>query len=320
MRTLVTGTTGFVGRHFVRHLHEMGVESFALALDGQRVDLRDEDGIRDAISCIQPDAVVHLAGQTSVAQSIHSPLESIEVNFLGTHNLLNGLKRANFDGRLLFVSSSEVYGAISPHLLPATEDLPLKPKSPYALSKVGAEALCHQWASVERMDIVIARPFNHFGAGQDTRFVLPAFAKQVAEAVHGLRPPVISVGDISVSRDFTDVRDVVHAYYLLLKKGQTGEVYNVCSEKGYLIRSLLEELISASKMEIEVRQDPKKMRPNEQRAVIGSCAKLVGATKWQPKIAIEEGLSGLLEYWLENMEGETRNTAFPSVELGARVQ
>src|SRR5207302_554158 len=190
----------------------------------------DRDEVLRAVKILRPRAVIHLAAHSWVPQSFKEPMETYDVNFVGTFNLLSALQKTGFHGRFLFVSSSDIYGQVSPEALPITEEHPSKPRSPYAVSKVAAEALCSQWSQTETdIEIVVARPFVHIGPGQSDRFVISNFARQIIEIKRTRREALVEVGDIDVTRDFTDVRDVVRAYELLLARGVPGEVYNICS-------------------------------------------------------------------------------------------
>jgi GDP-4-dehydro-6-deoxy-D-mannose reductase len=266
-------------------------------LAGEAVDVRDAKKVERAVAEICPEAVIHLAAQSFVPQSFDDPLETLQINFLGTFNLLQALKHHGFRGRFLFVSSADVYGAVSPELLPISEDTPLKPRSPYGVSKVASEALCVQWAQTEELSVIVARPFNHIGAGQSDRFVVASLAKQIASAKRRHEKPVFHVGDLDVTRDFTDVRDVVRAYLLLLAGGENGAVYNICSGVERSIRSVLEELLRLAGIEAEVRQDDKRIRASEQKRLVGSADKIRIQTGWQPHIPFGDSLKAVLENW-----------------------
>jgi GDP-4-dehydro-6-deoxy-D-mannose reductase len=291
-KLLLTGASGFVGG-FVQQV----MPCVPLERGGQIVDLRDAASTNDAIRSIRPDAVIHLAAQTFVPQSFSDPRETFDINFLGTFNLLSALKQSKFAGRFLLVSSSDVYGLVHPATLPVTETALPRPRSPYAVSKVAAEALCFQWSQTEGFEIVIARPFNHIGPGQRPDFVISGFAKQIAEIKRGRHPTVVEVGDIDVTRDFSDVRDVVRAYQLLLNQGKPGETYNVCSGVECSVRSLLNQLLSRAGVKADIRQDPARLRPSEQRRIYGSAQKLNADVGWQPTHSIEQTLDDILDYW-----------------------
>jgi GDP-4-dehydro-6-deoxy-D-mannose reductase len=297
LKVLLTGASGFVGSYMQGVL-----PCVPLVSGGQEVDLRRPDELRQPIRTIRPDAVIHLAAQSFVPRSFLDPVETFDINFYGTFNLLNALEQEGFSGSFLFVSSGDTYGVVPPERLPIVEDQPLRPRNPYAVSKVAAEALCFQWSVKSRFKIVMARSFNHIGPRQRTDFVVSDFAKQVAEIRKGLRGPVIRTGDIEVTRDFTDVRDIVRAYQMLLERGENGEIYNVCSGREVRISNILSRLIEIAGVQVAVEPDPERMRSAEQKRNYGSYAKLHNATGWQPKIELEQTLQDILEYWERELE------------------
>lgn len=296
-KLLITGGTGFVGSFIQTSLansaNPYGLELVPL----QIIELRDPSGLARLCAETRPDFVIHLAAQSFVPQSFTNPHETFEINFFGTLNLLQALKQSDFQGRLLFVGSGDMYGLVGPETLPVTENIPLKPRNPYAVSKVAAEALCYQWSQTEGMNIVMARPFNHIGPGQSERFVVSDFARQIVEIKLGRREAEILTGDIDVTRDFTDVRDVVRAYLLLVQHGENGEVYNVCSGKEISIREILEQLMMLAGVNASIKRDAARLRPAEQRRVYGSCDKLRGALGWQPEFPLAQSLTDNLNYW-----------------------
>lgn len=296
MATLLTGASGFVGA-FV----QCQIPCVAFDHAGQHVDLRDAVAVRTAIEQIRPDGVIHLAGQSFVPASFDNPRETYDINFLGTFNLLAALKESDFRGRMLAVGSGDTYGLVPEARLPITEDQPLRPRSPYAVSKVAAEALCYQWSQMEKFALVMTRSFNHFGPGQSERFVVSDFARQVVEIKRGLREPVLSVGDIDVTRDFTDVRDAVAAYALLLERGGNGEIYNLCSGIERSVRSILVRLLELADVDARIVQDPARLRIGEQRRFRGSYEKLHRDTGWEPAISIDQSLQDILRNWEERL-------------------
>lgn len=289
---LLTGATGFVGNYV-----QQETPCVPLTEGETPIDLKNSSALVRVVRVVNPDAVIHLAAQSFVPESIQNPLHTYEVNFLGTLNLLAALKENGFRGRMLYVGSSDTYGLVDSASLPVVEDSPLRPRNPYAVSKVAAEALCYQWSQTGSFEVVMVRPFNHIGPGQSERFVISDFARQVVEIKGGLRPSLIRVGDIDVTRDFTDVRDVVRAYALLLERGGNGEVYNVCSGKERSVLSVLESLLRLAGVEAEIVQDAERLRKSEQRRVFGSFAKLHEATGWQPEIPFEQSLKDILTDW-----------------------
>lgn len=246
------------------------------------------------MAAIRPDAVIHLAGLTSVADSFVDPEVFFDVNFGGTRNLLKALRGAAFSGRFLFVSSGDCYGIVAGDELPIAETHPLRPRSPYAVSKVAAEALCFQWSQTEQLDAVLSRSFNHVGPGQDDRFAIASFARQVARVRDGLAAPRIVTGDLDVTRDLTDVRDVVRAYFALLEKGRTGEVYNVGSGHETRLRDVVDGLLDAARVDAEIVSDPARIRPGEQRRAAADTRKIQHDTGWSPAIPLSQTLVDML--------------------------
>jgi GDP-4-dehydro-6-deoxy-D-mannose reductase len=318
VKILVTGGRGFVGRHLAALLLSAGHE--VVILDVPRVSGADgagapkaaetESGEGEIYECdildfkrlaglmrkVKPDAVVHLAALSSAGRSFMNPTEAFEVNTQGTMNTLEAVKGAGLHPRVLIVSSAEVYCAPDGDG-PLSEDSPIGPVSPYALGKACAELVAFHYQSVWGVDVVVVRPFNHTGPGQTDVFVLPSFAKQIVEAEKGLREPKLSVGDLNVTRDFSDVRDVVAAYRLLLERRPRGRIYNVCSGRGYVIRELLDRLISLSKIKMEIGVDQARLRTNETPALVGDNALITRDLGWRPRIQIEQTLEDLLEHW-----------------------
>jgi GDP-4-dehydro-6-deoxy-D-mannose reductase len=293
-KILVTGSSGFVGQHFARMAHIAPLE-----MDGKFVDLLDVHGVEAAVAAIRPDAVVHLAAQSFVPESFRDPLQTYQVNFIGTHNLLGALKAAGFPGRMLYVSSAEVYGAVPDAELPVRESQPLKPLNPYSVSKIAAEALCYQWSQTEQFEVIVARPFNHIGPGQSERFAISDFAKRIVEIKRGHIEPVFHVGDIDTMRDFTDVRDVVRAYIALLATGRNGEIYNICSQREYSIRFLLTSMLEMASVQAEIVRDESRFRASQHRRMLGSYDKLHSDTQWRVEIPMERSLGDVLDYWTE---------------------
>ncbi len=294
MKILVTGAGGFVGSHFSQIENNSIIP---LKDDAGAVDIRDSERVRKIVLSMQPDAVLHLAAQSFVPRSFENPLETFDINFNGTFSLLSALQKADFKGRMLFVGSGDVYGLVDPDSLPITETTPLRPRNPYSVSKVAAEALCYQWSQTGPFQIISARSFNHIGPGQSDRFAISDFARQIVEIQHGLREPKLTVGDIDVTRDFTDVRDVVHAYEMLIREGRNGEVYNVCSGEEQSVRSMIERLLLLAGVEVAIEQDATRLRPSEQRRVYASNKKLKHHTGWYQELKLDTSLKDLLDYW-----------------------
>jgi GDP-4-dehydro-6-deoxy-D-mannose reductase len=289
-KTLVTGSKGFVGQHYCSRFG--GVP---LSDDRGDVDLCDAPRVLAAVDSLRPDAVLHLAAQSSVASSFKDPAATFAVNFLGTLNLLQALSAIGFHGAFLYVGSADVYGHVPDTELPVVEARPLFPRSPYAVSKVAAEAICYQWSQTEGIKIVLSRPFNQIGPGQDTRFAIADFARQIAEIRLGKRSPVLITGDIDVTRDFTDVRDAVRAYHLLLETGKNGETYNICTGQDRSVRALIEEMFRIAGIDAELRPDPSRLRPVEQRRMAGDPGKIREQSGWVAEIPLRKTLSDILQ-------------------------
>jgi len=282
---------------FVGSFCEQQLGAIDLVHEGRVVDLRDREATAAAVERIRPAEVIHLAAQSSVADSIANPSLTYQVNFEGTLNLLLALRDCGFRGRMLYVGSGDCYGAVDEADLPVTEDRPLKPLNPYAVSKTAGEALCYQWSRGGPFQIVIARPFNHIGPRQSERFAVASFARQIAARRCGGADGVMTVGDIEITRDFTDVRDIVRAYAMLLRLGRNGESYNVCSGVERSLREVIRSMLDASGVEMEIRVDESRLRRSEQRRMRGSFAKLQADTGWQPEIPFERTLIDTLDYW-----------------------
>ncbi len=297
MRALVTGATGFVGRHLLAALAEAGHERFACGgphdADAMPLDLADPSALRGALDLAQPDVVFHLAAQTFVPEALANPGATYGTNVTGTANLAQALRdyaRAeNATPRLIFASSAEVYGHQPPQAFPLVETTSLSPNNPYAASKAAAEMLLLGEARTFALDVVIVRSFNLIGPGQSDRFVVPNFAKQLAQIASGGKP-VMHVGNLEAKRDFLDVRDAARAYVALAERGVRGEAYNLCSGSVHAIKDVLRELILAAHVPVEVREDPERMRPSDTPLFLGDNTKLRAATGWEPRIALRSSI------------------------------
>lgn len=229
--------------------------------------------------------------------SFADPWDTLENNIRVQLNLLEAVRRSERQVRVLVVGSNEEYGAPQPGELPQTEQSPLRPSNPYAVSKVAQDFLGLQYFLAHGMPVIRVRPFNHTGPGQTSRFVVPAFASQIARIEGSLQEPLLKVGNLDVARDFTDVRDIVRAYYLAVTRGEPGEVYNLASGQPRSVGGLLETLLRRSKMEIRVEQDPDLCRPVDVPVACGSADKFCRLTGWKPEIPFEQTLLDVLEYW-----------------------
>jgi GDP-4-dehydro-6-deoxy-D-mannose reductase len=298
MRVLVTGASGFVGRHVLDALTRAGHSVVAAGGPHDRepfapLDLGNAELVGRAVATSEPDAIVHLAGQSFVPQSLADPLGTLAVNATGTAHLLEAVRkqrdRTQTPIRVLVVSSAEVYGIHAPAAMPLAEDAELRPGNPYAASKIAAETYAHAWTRAYGLDVVVARPFNHIGAGQDARFAVSSFARQLAQIAAG-GEAVMHVGNLDAQRDFLDVRDVASAYVLLLANARGGEVYNICSGRAVAIREVLRQLITIARVPVEVRDDPERMRPSDLPVLSGDARKLRAATGWEPAFSLASSL------------------------------
>ena len=287
--TLVTGHTGFVGRHSLNRASTVG-----LCDDQGRIDLSDKPRLQRFLDKNEFSSVIHLAAQTHIPTSFDDPAATFDTNLNGTIALLECLTRSGFDGRFLYVSSGDVYGAVPESDLPVAETRPPSPRSPYSASKVAAEAYCLQYALQSDFDILIARPFNHIGEGQSSRFIVPSILQQIEEQTALGKDIKIDVGDIDVTRDFSDVTDVLEAYDAILENGKNREIYNVCSNEEVPVREILEYAASQSELHVSFRQDKKRLRPNEQRRMRGCNEKIKIHTGWIPKTTVQESIDNLL--------------------------
>jgi len=294
MRALITGGLGFVGRHLSDHLLASGDDVVTLDRHSQPpVDITDPPAVTAAVAAARPDAVYHLAGWADVGGSWKDPLTVLRVNGEGTLNVLEACRAAEV-GRVLAVASADVYGVVSEDELPLDELSPIRPTSPYAASKMAADALAQQAFLGHGLGVIRVRPFNHLGPGQSEQFVAPALAARIVRAERD-EADFITVGNLSARRDFTDVRDIVRAYRRLVEDGAPGEVYNVCSGRDLSIQYLADHLVSLARRPIELRADPELMRPADLPVLRGNAAKLTAATGWSPEIPIEQTLSDLLD-------------------------
>jgi GDP-4-dehydro-6-deoxy-D-mannose reductase len=316
VKVLITGVGGFVGSHLVAFLRRehSEVEIFGLtrphgssgagALAGVRLleaDLNDPGALAAVLDVVAPDRVVHLAGQSSVHMSWLDPGGTLRTNMLGLVHLVDAFRERRLKPAILVVGSAEEYGAVSPEDLPLREDAPLLPASPYAVSKVAQGLLAAEYARGLGLPLVRTRTFHHTGPGRGEAFAESSFARQIAEIEAGLRERVLLVGNLEAVRDYTDVRDVVRAYWGLLDHAQAaaavGGVFNVCSGRGRRIRDLLDTLLSHAGGEVEIRVDKERLRPSDVPAQVGDPSRLRALIGWEPRIALEDSLFDLLEDW-----------------------
>jgi|TARA_B100001094_G_scaffold194835_1_gene188709 GDP-4-dehydro-6-deoxy-D-mannose reductase len=291
MKVLITGSGGFVGRHLTEHLFASGDEVICSDISLGGPDLLDPDGLITLISDTKPDLVYHLAGQADVKESWENPLRTFRINAEGTLNLLLACQKSDVK-KVLCVSSAEVYGQIQESEIPISEVRPINPTNPYATSKSAAELICQQFNS-QGLEIMRARAFNHFGPGQRENFVAAALAKRMILAEQNGEPEII-VGNLEAIRDFTDVRDVVRAYRLILLKGEGGNVYNVCSGIGRRVQDLATTLLSFINSELKLKSEPELYRPADTPSIIGDYSKLHEQTGWKPNIEFEHTIKDII--------------------------
>jgi GDP-4-dehydro-6-deoxy-D-mannose reductase len=310
LRALITGVGGFAGSHLSDHLitlTDWQVSGCVLPgwdcshLDRRiaciELDLRDRMAVREMLAETSPDYIFHLAAQAFVPVSWQDPWDTLENNIRAEANLLDALVKLGAEPRVMVVGSNEEYGMVRPTDLPLQEDSPLRPNSPYAVSKVAQDMLGLSYFLSHGLPVVRVRPFNHIGPRQSESFVVPAFAKQIAEIEMGQQEPIVRVGNLSAQRDFTDVRDTVRAYHLVATQGQPGEVYNIGSGQPRAIQMILETLLSLSTQQIRIEFDPARMRPSDTPVITCDANKLRLATGWQPTIPLEQSLRDVLDDW-----------------------
>jgi len=312
-RVLVTGVTGFAGSHLVDYMltrddcqifgiqrwrsRTENIEHFVDRITMLECDLRDATSTRDTLEKVKPDWIFHLAAQSFVPTSWIAPTESLTTNVLAQVNLFEAVRHLGLKCRIQLACSSEEYGLVHADEVPIRETNPLRPLSPYAVSKVAQDLLGYQYWMSWKLDSVRTRGFNHEGPRRGPVFVASDFAKQVADIEKGKKPPVLSVGNLESRRDFTDVRDMVRAYWLALEKCEPGEVYNICRGRAWSIQEVLDLLLGMTRAKIEVRQDPARLRPSDVPVLLGDPAKFKKATGWEPTIPFEQTLRDMLEYW-----------------------
>jgi GDP-4-dehydro-6-deoxy-D-mannose reductase len=320
MKSLITGCAGFAGSHLAEHLLDQSEEVIALLspnedlenirqieghLQISRGDVRDFDCLLELLRSSRPQRIYHLAALSSPSESCEIPDLTYQVNFMGTLNLLSAWLRVGMDCRLLFISSSEVYGHVPPKKLPMREEMELRPVNPYAGSKAAAELLALQFFQSYALPIVRVRPFNHTGPRQSSNFVCSRFARQVAEIELGLRPPTVVTGNTHVVRDFSDVRDIVRGYRDLLEGGMPGEVYQLCSGHPVSVETILQMAISCTSKPVQILVDKSLMRDQEAAEVWGDYSKARLAVGWEPRRALADTLRELKLYWEARLGSQT---------------
>ncbi len=319
MRAFITGVGGFAGSHLSDYLlNQTDWQVSGCVLPGwdcshldRRVacvelNLRNRLAVRAMLENSAPDVIFHLAAQSFVPVSWDDPWDTLENNIRAQANLLDGLVKLGASPLVVVVGSNEEYGLVRPEDLPLSEDSPLRPNSPYAVSKVAQDLLGLSYFQSHRLPVLRVRPFNHIGPRQGESFVVSSFAKQIAMIEAGQQKPVIRVGNLSARRDFSDVRDVVRAYYLVVTQGQPGEVYNIGSGRSWSIQDILDILLSLGRAAVRVEQDLARMRPSDTPEIRCDASKLQAVTGWEPTIPLEQTLRDVLDDWRARI---TRQTA-----------
>ncbi|MBN8547695.1 MAG: GDP-mannose 4,6-dehydratase [Deltaproteobacteria bacterium] len=307
MRALVTGACGFVGGYLVRHLLECGDEVCGTYLGAKRgfnckevaLDISDAEQCRKVIQEFQPEVVYHLAGMAFPPDAEKNFAKAVAINVVGTFNVLDACKNLGSRTRVILVSSAQVYGKSSQHILPLREDAPLHPADNYSLSKVMSESVALRFADPSFFSTIILRPFNHIGAGQRVEFAVSNFANQLAQIAKKLVPPVLRVGNLTAQRDFTDVRDIVRGYRLAAVQGKG--VYNLCSGIPVPMQDILDRLIKISGTSVSIEQDLPRMRASDTPVLYGSADKAASELGWKPKYSLEDSLRDTYEYWLKSL-------------------
>lgn len=317
MKSLITGITGFVGSHLAEYLLKKGHEVFGTVrwrssteniehiknmINLIECDIKDFHSVRKIIDKIRPDYIFHLAAQSFVPTSWHAPGETLFTNIIGNLNILEAVRDVKIDPVIQIAGSSEEYGKVFEDELPIKETNPLRPLSPYGVSKVSQDLLSYQYFASYGIKVIRTRAFNHTGPRRGSVFVTSNFALQIARIEKGLQKPIIYVGNLSTSRDFSDVRDIVRGYYLAVEKGEPGEVYNICSGKCWKIEKVLDILLSYSKVKVEVKSDPSRLRPSDVPILLGDFSKFHKMCGWRPEIPFEKTLEDLLNYWREYLK------------------
>jgi len=315
---LITGFSGFVSKHFVAYLEKNKIPAAVLGVDYsdteiekdnykyvgmnfKKLNLFEKESLESVINEFQPDYILHLASFSSVASSWQDPVFSFQNNTNIFLNLVDAVRSQKINTRVLSVGSSEEYGDISPDDVPLKEDHQLYPVSPYAVARVSQELISKVYASGFKLNIIMTRSFNHVGPGQKDMFVISSFAKQLCQIkLNGGKGNIVA-GDVSIIRDFLDVRDVVDAYYKLLVNGKVGEVYNVCSGIGITLREAIKIMCEILDIDVEIRVDKKLIRPADNNIIIGSNEKIKNELKWKPEHTIRESLTDVINYWMKEL-------------------
>lgn len=305
MKALITGVNGFVGYYLSKYLVEKGYTVYGTVIEDNvtmdnviihKMNLLNKKEVEETIKSINPDHIYHLAGQSAVGLSWKNPTLTIDVNVNGTINILESVRESNINTKVLIIGSSDEYGIIKAEECPISEEHPLNPSSPYAISKMTQEEIAKLYVKSYNMNLIMVRAFNHIGPMQSKNFVVSDFASKVAEIEKGAEP-IIKVGNLESYRDFTDVRDIVRGYTMLIEKGKIGEIYNIGSGNSYKIQEILDILISLSSKNIKIEIDPDKLRPSDVPIIQCDNSKIKSHVNWDPEYDIKNTLKDTLDYW-----------------------
>lgn len=322
MKALITGITGFAGSHLAEYLLARGnIEIYGTYRSSSRLDhiahlvdhihlvecdLKDLPAVEQLITRVKPEHIYHLAAQSFVPISWSSPAETMINNIVSQLHIFEAVRKENIPCKIQVACSSEEYGLVYPEELPVNESNPLRPQSPYAVSKIAQDFLGYQYYQSYGLSIVRTRTFNHTGPRRGERFVTSNFAKQIAQIELGLQPPHVYVGNLQARRDFTDVRDVVKAYFLALECGESGSVYNICSGITRTVEEVLQTLLSFTTADVQIRVDPMRLRPSDVEVLLGDSSAFFEKTGWKPAIPFHQTMQDLLQYWRHVLRHQTK--------------
>lgn len=300
MKALITGSSGFIGSHLTDELEENGYEVVRCDLKKTEntvaMDIMNLEMIQGVLEKYQPDVLINMAGQANVGLSWKKPQLTVQLNTVGLINILEAVRASNPNIRVIAVGSSDEYGSLEERGANVTEEIPVKPITPYAISKQAQELFAQLYVRSYGMDICMIRLFNLGGAGQAKGYIISDFSSGIAEIEAG-KKEFMSVGNLESARDFTHVKDACRAVRLVAEKGHTGEVYNISSGVTHKAQEVLDKLVSMAKVPIDVRQDPARMRPSDTPVVCGNHDKLTSHTGWQPELGLDQILADALDYW-----------------------
>ncbi len=318
MKVLITGITGFAGSHLADYILDNHLDAQVYGIIRWRsrmenilhiedrihlreADLKDLVSLKKCLAEVQPDRIFHLAAQSFVPTSWKCPAETFAINAVGQINLFEAILSLGISPKIQIAGSSEEYGLVNSDEVPMKETNPLRPLSPYAVSKVAQDLLGWQYFKSYGLKVIRTRGFNHTGPRRGDVFICSNFAKQIVEIEKQKREPVIYVGNLEARRDFTDVRDMVRAYWLCLEKGEPGDVYNLGSGKTYSIQEVLDMLLEISGVEVKIEVDPERLRPSDVPVLLADSSKFKQLSEWEPRISFNQSLQDLLEYWRERI-------------------